>query len=391
MSTIETLYAQLETREDPATWLVLADALMEAGDVRGQLIQLQHARDPRAEALVREHTEQLVGFVPPAGVQLDWHMGHVQRARLRTTDLGERLVALRALLTHPGHRRLRHLTLDGPTDELSENLFRDLFARMAADGLVAGPTLRSLQLGHGLREKPGYWVYGYFGECRLTDELGGLWRTFPHLRSLRLDLGAAALELGEISAPELRDFEWVAPFLAAPYLAVLAAARWPQLERLVVWTGSEVYVNTEWDLYSVDPDEDEEGAEPYTSDETLVDAASLEPLLEHADKLPGLTAFGVANWAGSWAELADRMRAHAFWPRLTSLEMARGRVQNQDMEALITAISAVPGLQRVGIDHLQISVEALDELQRRLPAVTFDGQPEPGPVQERFYYVITQE
>jgi hypothetical protein len=322
-------------------------------------------------------------------VSLHWHMGHVLGARLRTPDLAARLAALRPLLTHPGHRLLRHLTLDGPTRDLSENLFRDLFARMAEQGLTAGPSLHELQLGAGLRENPSYWVYGYFGECRLTDDLGGLWRTFPHLRSLRIDLGAAGLELGTVDAPELRDFEWVTPFLAATHLLPLTTARWPALERLVLWTGSEIYVNTEDDLYDVN-DEDEDG-EPYTSDETLTDPAALRPLLDHLDTLPALRSFGVANWVGSWSELADELRRHALWPRLTSLEMARGRVRAQDVQPLVSALQAASALQGVGIDHLQISQESLEELRRRLPGVTFEGEPQTGPVQEKFFYVVTQE
>ncbi|MEZ4240897.1 MAG: hypothetical protein R3F59_33015 [Myxococcota bacterium] len=404
---LDALYARLEHDDSPEHWLVLADALVEAGDPRGELIQLQHAaRDGdaaahgRAQAFLQANAVALVGTPLVDGLELSWRHGHVSAARLSPQlDAAARAKILAELLGHPGNRLLRHLVLDGPPGDLARNLFHDTFGALAAQGVVAPATLRSLQLGRGREENDGYWFYDFFDEMRLYDALGGLWRVFPQLSSLRIDTGASNVELGEVHAPALRELEWVVPRLSQEAVEELAQAAWPSLERLVLWTGGELLVNTREDLLYraaifegelVDDDEQE------WSDGTIDDPARLDALFARVDDTPTLTTLGLCNFVGSWQALAASASGHAFWGRLHTLDVSHGELGDDAVEGFARACGTARGLRTLVVDGLRIDERALDALRAALPGVALEGEPQreaslEDVERERFLYVVTQE
>ena len=112
-------------RANPDDWdtlRVFADWLAEQGDVRGELVPLEHqlatALTPdergvlmrRIKALEEAHREAwLAGWVPPEGVRLDWRHGFVFGVRLPWND--DTLAVLAQLLAHPVGALLTRLDL----------------------------------------------------------------------------------------------------------------------------------------------------------------------------------------------------------------------------------------------------------------------------------------
>ncbi len=229
--------------------LVYGDWLQARGDPRGELIALQHRLSERPEDtelaraeryLLEQHADVLLGELArhQAALALEWRLGFIRSARIcgpvalgrdaETRASGETI--LRALLAHPSALLLEALSIGIlPSDE-AEPL------TSAVEALVeAGPrpALRSLFLGD--------FVY--------PDELELSWATLPSTERLyplyprlaELTLQAGHLELGRVELPALRSFEVRTGGLARASLEAILAARWPELERLVIWFGDPNY------------------------------------------------------------------------------------------------------------------------------------------------------
>lgn len=107
---------------DDDAWLVYADWLLEQGDARGELLQLEHG--PRTEdaarsiaALEKAHREAWLGGIPDEVAPLETHAGFVLHARYRWSERGAEPLA--ELLALPGARLLHTLELRGDGGELS--------------------------------------------------------------------------------------------------------------------------------------------------------------------------------------------------------------------------------------------------------------------------------
>jgi uncharacterized protein (TIGR02996 family) len=121
MSLSQELLDHLKRGEDWPSWLVFADYLLEQGDVRGTLIQLEHQLSQpvserqqikaQRDALLEKHQRRwLEGWVPPRRTQLRWRHGFVIGVRFRP---GARwLQALESLVAHPAGQLLHQLDLE---------------------------------------------------------------------------------------------------------------------------------------------------------------------------------------------------------------------------------------------------------------------------------------
>ncbi len=220
--------------DDPAPYLIFADALKMAGDPRGDLITYQHALETadvgtatelrRLEAALIDANEQAwLGSLLPHrdALAVRWRFGFLHAARL-ADDVDAARPALAALLATPGaSSTLAELRLGSPwaaddDDEWSacQRLLDDLEAAWPA-GLrrlhVCDADLRGLHLAPPVRIP------------ERAKTLDTLVVQSPSIE-LAWDASPALLRRLELRSPRLAD------------RALLAVREWPNLESLVVWT-----------------------------------------------------------------------------------------------------------------------------------------------------------
>ncbi len=136
MASLDELQSHLAANPDdwPA-WLVLGDLLSEHGDVRGELIRLEHlhaeaAPDARAElqhqlvAMVKANEPAWRGPAPTGeGVTLDWRHGFIVGLELPWVD--DTAAQLKAFLASPASRLLTTLAVTRVGETLEEEEFDD--------------------------------------------------------------------------------------------------------------------------------------------------------------------------------------------------------------------------------------------------------------------------
>jgi uncharacterized protein (TIGR02996 family) len=242
--------------DNAEAYLVYGDWLQGQGDPRGELIAAEHAllEAPRSKRLQEtvarlrlpyyEQLRQLseaFSLAPPPGedhrLEVDWRLGFICRARLAYDWFAEELhddaelgKVMRAFLALPSTHLLRELTL---------GLWRDSGGQAPYDGFAKAltrqplPSLRKLFVAD----------FEYPDQTEMSwTELGdwsSVWPAVPNLRELILQGGS--VKLGAIDLPELRSFELRTGGLSRASARAIAAARWPKLERLVIWLGAKEY------------------------------------------------------------------------------------------------------------------------------------------------------
>jgi uncharacterized protein (TIGR02996 family) len=202
--------------DDVATYLVLADALTEAGDPRGELIIAQHHGVAQRE---RELTARFGGEISTlAGVpvSLDWRLGFVTRMSM---DLSSALDDLRgqlgAALGHPCAQLLGGLVV-----RCAMHRGPDV---IAAIGASRRPGLRALAIDEEL---------GDWDEGAVDRETAAVWAQLPRLEHVRLRSERALFD--RIDHPRVRKM-WleVGPFAERFYwdLPALESLDWdPHIE-----------------------------------------------------------------------------------------------------------------------------------------------------------------
>jgi uncharacterized protein (TIGR02996 family) len=331
--------ALLADPDDLESVLVLGDWLQARGHPRGELIALQHrlelhpedAETARAaKAHVERHAAALLGPLASCGeaVTLEWRRGFIRSARIAGGD-PDRATAGEVeldLLRHPSARLLRELRVGLVSFEGEDTL------DVSIEGLVeAGvrPLLRKLVIGD----------FVYPDECEMSwtsiAAAHRLWPLYPGLQELELQAGA--MELGEIVLPRLRSFELRTGGLSRASLRAIGAARWPELERLVVWFGDPNY-----------------GAEPTAED--------LPPLLEAAARLPRLRHLGLMNCEftdGAIGALVDA----AVLPRLEVLDLSLGTLSDAGAAELRRERERLAHLRRLDVGQSFLSEEGVGRVQ----------------------------
>ncbi|MFZ5446805.1 MAG: TIGR02996 domain-containing protein [Myxococcota bacterium] len=256
MSTVAALEDHFRRQpHDWAAWLVYGDHLSGQGDVRGELIRLEHqhatARLTAEErkklaadiaALIKEHRKAWSGSAPES-VALQWEHGFITGVRLSWTE--ERGAALKTFLASPESRLLRALAVtrlgddegDEDFDEEDEENFDeetgmprrrfDAKAMTAAlEGVLALDLSRVLSLSFaylGMRATGAKLLAGATGLTQLEH----LDLRYNELK----DAGLKALcEAGFL--PQLRSLHLQSNGLGAGGLKALAALDLPRLELL---------------------------------------------------------------------------------------------------------------------------------------------------------------
>jgi uncharacterized protein (TIGR02996 family) len=207
----------LRDPDDDAMRLVYADALLAAGDPRGELIIVQHRLRDRKDVSLRARERDLITMLAPGGAatELLWRLGFIESATLGVMTehgplpaIGE---SLDVVLTHPSAVLLRSLGLRyGPHAEWVQRMVR----------LGERPALRELVVG----DEPVRAALGSFG---------ALWPLCPSLKYIRLE-GVEVLLGEEPWWPEVRRFELDVDVIKGADVRALANAHWPKLEHLYV-------------------------------------------------------------------------------------------------------------------------------------------------------------
>lgn len=274
MANLDALIAQIEAG-DSSAYDVLADALVDRGDPRGELIHVQRAlvtataddqqrlRD-RELMLVAESSARLFGSRDAHGMRVHYANGFLDWVAIQSPQLAASAEVLRHVLASQDARFLRELVLD-PTEECEAGPIAGLLEQLR--GVAMPRSLRRLELGSAYATSPGFRIYSDYGQIAFADDLAAVLDVFPLLEELHVDLGAVSLEWAPLRSTQLRRFTWIAPMLADDALASIAQSQLPALEHVELWPGAAYLVNEEADLYQGDELEieqalDDEGLAP---------------------------------------------------------------------------------------------------------------------------------
>jgi uncharacterized protein (TIGR02996 family) len=329
--------------EDPAPYLVYADWLQGRGSPRGELMTLQNATEDRpgdhrisdaALAHVRANAAFYLGELAPLidepdYLELGWRCGFIASAVLTWNrrwrgrpvhDGPSPAGVLRALLTLDAARFLTRLVVE-PTSGLD--------ARFIADALAEHPPRALRELWIGPRDPQS---------ATRDAELGELtaWRGMPELRELVVH--GDPTSLGSLALPALRSATIMLTAgsrRARRVYTEIAAAAWPNLERLHLWS----------------PD-----APP-----------SLEPVFAR-DDLVMLGDLAIVNC--SFADAACRLLARsALAPQLHRLSLSRGTLTDAGIEILVGHRDRFPSLARIDVSETFVTAAGHQRLLTLAPEV----------------------
>ncbi|MEO8699789.1 MAG: WGR domain-containing protein [Kofleriaceae bacterium] len=242
--------------EDPDAYLVYADWMQANGEIRGELAVLQHAgKTKEAKAMLRKYADWFLGDFAkkakalPSDLELEWYCGFIKKATIGWPSFehgmdyddetaGEQLDEdeswyercqrlVGEFLKLPSAQFIQELEL-GPMPG-DEECSLGCFARAIDE--VKPVTLRKLTIAN-----TGEWDISSTSTA-MPDS-----KSIKNLRELRI--GGGTPSIGKIDLPELRSFSVETGGLGKKALAEIAAAKWPKLERLEIWTGDPSYGST---------------------------------------------------------------------------------------------------------------------------------------------------
>jgi len=338
--------------DDTEALLVYADLLQHAGDPRGELCAVQHKLEAapddaslraREAALLEAHGKSWLGdFLGDAGVEVTWRRGFVDAVRISHDyfrDDEDRSIAetLGPLLDLPVARLVRSITLGLWVNDEGQCEYGEAAEVLAARSL---PSLRRLHLAD----------FKYFGEeteisWTYLGDLSEVWKNVPNLE--RLTLQGGAMTLGTIDLPRVRSVEVVTGGLDAASITSLATARWPELEELTIYFGSDNY-----------------GASGGVEE--------LRPLLAGTG-VPKLRSLGLVN-AEFTDALCAALPAAAVVKQLRRLDLSKGMMTIEGARALAAGRAAFAHLEELDLGENYLSDEAQALVAGIAKQVSCEGQ-----------------
>ncbi len=340
--------AILADPDDVQSYLVYGDWLQSQGHPRGELVAVHNALRAApglpdlvkaAGALLKKHERFLLGPLAPHQKTYDgndrpafgWHLGFIRSARLAYSsfshedgevDLGE---ITRSLLDHPSGQFLRDLVFglnndDGDTD------YSEVVAALCE---APRPSIRSLFLAD----------FEYPDENEMSwNPVGDVSAVFGALQNLeRLVLQGSEIDLGAaIDAPELKHLELHTGGLDQKVVQAIASGKFPALETLILWFGSDNY-----------------GCNCAVAD--------LLPLLEGAN-LPKVKHLGLMNCEFT-DDIAAALATAEILPRLQTLDLSMGMMTDAGTAHLVAHKAAFAHLTRLDVSDNYLTDQApLDRL-----------------------------
>jgi uncharacterized protein (TIGR02996 family) len=236
-----TLEAAILAKPDDAhAYAVYGDWLQSVGDVRGELIALQHAgkKDAAAKYIEKHKAELLTATVDDEEIELDdkdiaeleWENGFIKKARLAAKYDGPNLDQVYSAFMKLGSARFcRQLTL-GPATLGDENHYENVVTVLNELGLP--PLVDNLFIGDFTYEDSEL-SWSHLGD------ISGLWKKFAKLKRLKVRMGS--MTFGKIVLPELTSFSVETGGLDKDSLKSILKADWPKLEYLEIYLGQDNY------------------------------------------------------------------------------------------------------------------------------------------------------
>lgn len=342
-------------RDDDAQWLVFADRLLSEGDVRGELMMLQHRLGTKREAkaqverFIEGHETELLGVLAEhrAQFEFEWKWGYVREAGVTCSaadrHANEQAVEglLRPLLELESSRFMRTLRIGWPDPE------NDCTYEAVVDELKAltwPKYLSGLVLGDFSESAANAWNDEY------DDEAQGNW---PELRSLApLSTKLTPLEaftvrcnlrrLGLTSLPNLKSLEVHVQHASDGLVGEVLRLEVPKLEGLVV------------DF-------------PLSPDVRL--GAFAQVFSGHL--FPSLTRLGV-NGVGP--DVVEAFTRAAILPKLKQVDLSANSLDDGDVARLVNARAKFAHLNKLYLRRNAFSKEGAKELKAALPCADFAHQ-----------------
>ncbi|MFT3709663.1 MAG: TIGR02996 domain-containing protein [Archangium sp.] len=361
----------IDNPADHAAYLVYADWLQSHGDLRGELIKLQHeGKEDEANELIEANSDAFLGalkhyrttFDGTEEDGLEWKRGFIKKATFsydnnsaEDIDVEEGVeialeTGLSALLTHPSGALLEELVI--PINMLDDGgYFGPVVGALMQHG---APALRRLRIGRFscCGGPGGEGDYEYEISWTGVGDLSGLWKAVPRLEKLVIQSGMGGSSasgeedaLGTIEHANLKHLEIITGGLSQDCVRSIANAKLPNLETLIIWFGDDNY-----------------GAGGGVDD--------LKPLFEGAG-FPKLKHLGLCN-SDFADEIAQALVTAPIVARLESISLQYGTLQDGGARAL----AAIPniGKLKVNISENCVGDAAAEELQAKCAGLTWEDQ-----------------
>lgn len=324
---------------------VYADWLQTQGDPRGELAALfQASKDAQAREWVVTHADRLFGELDvkldSELYDLEWANGFLRGASLKRKNYDSQtdLAAMtRTFLELPTARLVSKLRF-GLASYESDNDWTETIAAVAAS--KQAPHLKALLFNDYTYE-----------DCEISwtafGDFSPFWKSFPALEVFHLRSSEGGV-LGDIELPSLKKFVRESGGLSAAEIESIVKAKWPKLEWLDIWFGSE----------------------NYNAQGTV---AHVQPLLD--GKVPAtLTHLGFCN-AEFTHELIEPLARSKVLGQLKVLDLSKGTLLDGDVDVLLRHAAAFKHLEKLDLSENQLN-ERADEVAAALPNAVLGEQRE---------------
>lgn len=355
--------------DDPtaeASWQVYADALLGAGDPRGEIITMgitgRHGEIDRLLEIYREELfadalsirdgeffENLTwtggweGAAPePLEVSIDYELsryGMIDTVTVEGLDEeGHVAKAVEALLSCPLGRfvRLVKLSLGERFCGASGSPNYDL---VLATMTRARPlSLRCLEIASD----------GYQLSWTDTGNLGPLLCVARRLEEIDIEHGRISFGNRSLDLPRLRHLRLESGGLPAETIATIGSANWPALERLTLFFGAREYGGT---------------AHP----------GHLAGLLERPEAFPSLRHLALCNSEIQGA-IVNAVATSPLLPQLVTLDFSKGILDDEEAKPLLEHARAFAHLEKLDLSENYLSPSMAEHLQAVFPRSDTNAQ-----------------
>jgi hypothetical protein len=312
----------------------------------------------KIDALLRGNDEFFYGAeaaeLVGTGVTASWRLGFFDTLRISLdyddADGNDIEALIDGLLRHASARFLRGLTV-GMFNYEGENHYEGVVSKLAKLG--PRPTLQSLHLGD----------FEYPDETEISwanvGDIGKLWALYPNLETVTLQGGD--IGLGKVQAPKLQSLTLRTGGLPKGALKSVAAAQFPALERLEIWTG----------------------ADEYGANSSFADA---KPILDGRN-LPKLKHLGLCN--SEYAhEILEALPGAKILKQLRTLDLSKGVLRDTDAQVFLDNRGAFAHLEGLNLAENHLSAEMSGKLASLCANVDVSEQRDVGDDDDNRYVAV---